>query len=739
MKKTLLFLAVFAITCAVGRAADVVINATNFPDATFRQILAEYDTDENGKLSMQEMEDFPNPLNIEGVTNLKGIELLTPLKGVSIFYSSTEDPSITSFNYALPNLESIEFNAAGSLTAIDLTRCTKLTNCFVGYGAPKLSSLKMPASITNFSLDGGPGITSFDPSQFPNLSGFVLYAGSGITDLDFSNHPTIESVSIQGSDSKNQLNTLVMSNCPLLANIHIENVAIKALTLKSLPEVRSLLVDESDVVKMLVESLPELTSIEARDNDLATLTLKKLPIIGGLQCQGNRLQSLIIDECPNFGLIEAQDNRLMWLDLSCVKKGDIDENTLHIDDQQPRVQAVKLSPTETGLRVHPRFDVSRVLKLRAKGIAQTPRETTVDGIRYFVFYDNGPDTPNLVGSDCYYEYQTKWPFPWVEENTKDNNLPVTLNVNSWTKHQASLTLSKNSVTGKYGEPAPAAPSVTRSQDYDGKITYSSSNENVVKVNPNTGVLTVVGAGTATIHVVGAETDYRLAPKTSYTVVIEKATPVIAFPASEVSATYGGSAPQNLLNVTWYEGTVTYASANEKRATVSAKGAVTIKGAGDVTIKGIAPETSNFRRAEVSYVLHIDKASPVFAFEKSALEAVLGKEVPENKLSVGLYDGTVAYTSSNEAVATVATDGTLTPLADGKTVIRATGAATANCYAAQAAEYTLTVKDLSVAVGAPTDEPRQDAAFDLSGRPVNPQTAQRGLYILRGKKVVKAKE
>ena len=194
---------------------------------------------------------------------------------------------------------------------------------------------------------------------------------------------------------------------------------------------------------------------------------------------------------------------------------------------------------------------------------------------------------------------------------------------------------------------------------DGKITFSSSNENVVKVDAETGVLTVIGAGTATITVSGAETDYRLAPTTSYTVFIEKATPVIAFPAAEINAVYGETVPLNQLTVTWYEGTVTYASADEQKATVTAEGVVTTKGAGDVVIKGIAPETNNFKRGEVTYVLHIDKARPTFAFEKDGLTAVLGQPVPENKLAVGLYDGDIIYTSSCDSIATVDSLGVVT--------------------------------------------------------------------------------
>ena len=51
----------------------------------------------------------------------------------------------------------------------------------------------------------------------------------------------------------------------------------------------------------------------------------------------------------------------------------------------------------------------------------------------------------------------------------------------------------------------------RSQDYDGKLTWRSSNEEVVKVNAETGELTIVGIGKAYITISGAETDYRLAP------------------------------------------------------------------------------------------------------------------------------------------------------------------------------------------------------------------------------------
>ena len=736
MKKTLLTLAMLALALT-GAKASVVINSTNFPDENFRAQVAEaFDSDGDGTISDEEMEANGGHHNFDRVSNLKGIELLTSITELQIINYPGE-PGITTFDYALPNLLWLEFHdQVGTLTTVDASKCTNLESFGVIENPAGLSTLKLPSSLKDLNLCYAPLIKTFDPKQFPNLQTMSLLGNTGITDLDFSGHKSIQNISVVGYDKPYQLNSLNMVNCPELTNIDIKVCTIKSLTFKSLPEMLSILVYESDITNMLVDDLSQLGSIEAHNNVLGTLTLNNLPAIYGLSCESNKLQTLIIDKCPGMNGINAEHNRLMWLDLQDVKKNGTDENSLKIDDQQPTVQAVKISPTETGLLVHERFDVSRVLNLRAKGIAQTPRETTVDGIRYFVFYDNGPDTPNLVGSDCGYEYETKWPYPWVDGNTKDNNLPVTLNVASWTKHQAFLTLSESRVEGKYGEPAPAAPTVTRSQDYDGKITFSSSDESVVKVDPDTGVLTVTGAGTAIISVKGAETDYRLAPAVkTYTVYIEKATPVIAFPATEINAVYGETVPLNQLTVTWYEGTVTYASANEKKATVTAEGVVTTKGAGDVIIKGIAPETRNFKRGEVTYVLHIDKARPAFSFAKANVTAVLGEAVPENKLTVGLYDGEVTYASSDEAIATVDANGVVTTKVLGQVIITATGAETENCYEAQKAQYSLTVTDPSGIGEIVNGQSANRKYFDLQGRRIISSAVKKGMYVVDGKKVI----
>lgn len=649
MSRILLSLAAFVLSLTSAQAS-VVINETNFPDEALRNYASQYDEDGNGTLSDAELATITS-INAGGILNLKGAEHFTNLEELQLWgYSEEEsireiDPSV------FPKLYRFTLGECNGVTALDFSRNTmfetiELSRC------PNVQVLSLPTSVKEIQLYGTQKLTALDVSKLTNLTGLWLQH-TGITDLDFSNHPAILLVSIQGEeDAVDKMNSLNLQNCATLENVDVRYTTIKSLSMKHLPIVRTLMMLNNDITTITIDDCEEFNDITCDHNVLGTLSLTNNPQLRAVNCEDNRLQVLIADNCPVLGRVQAFNNRLMWLDLKDVVKGNVDESTLKLDNQQPTVQAVKLSPTEVGLRVHERLDVGRVLNLRAKGIAQTPKEVFVDGIRYFVFYDNGPDTPNLVGSDCGYEYDTRWPYPWQEGNSTDNRLPVTLNVTSWTKHQAFLTLSQNRIEGRYGEPAPAAPTVTRSQDYDGKIMFSSSNEKVVKVNVDTGELTVVGAGTAIISVSGAETDYRLAPVTK------------------------------------------------------------------------------------TYTVWIDKATPVFSFEKAAVTANLGAAVPANKLSVGLYDGEVQYTSSDEQIATVSQDGVVTALAIGEVTITATGAETENCYKAQQAQYQLTISDASGISAITHDATGTGKAYDLNGRKVNLATAHKGVYIVEGKKVVK---
>ena len=512
MKKLLLSFAAIALSISSAQA-QVAINATNFPDDNFRaQVKEAFDNiEEDDIISDEEMEANGGHHTFDRVSNLKGIELLTSITELYLV-NYPDEPCLRTFDYALPNLNTLDIqDQVGELTTVDATKCTNLETFLAGENPVNLSTLKLPSGLKYLVLNNAPLIKTFDPKQFANLRSVAFTGTTGIADLDFSDHKSIQEIGVDGIHESYQLNSLNMANCPLLTNIHIDRSTIKSLTFKSLPEVLSILVDDSDITSMLVDDLVQLGSIEALNNVLGTLTLNNLPAIYGLDCHNNKLQTLIIDKCPNMNGVWAENNKLMWLDLTDVKKTDTDESTLKLDNQHPGVVAWKLSPTEVGLKVHERFDVSRVKNLVANGKSVTAKWATYDGVKYFVFSNDGATAESLVGAENTYEYDTKWPYPWIDGNSKDNNLPVSLNVrsvdkpDSWIKLASTATLTCE-VTGTM-----APLTVTRSDGYDGKLTWQSSDESVLKVNAETGAITIVGIGTATITVSGAETAYRKAP------------------------------------------------------------------------------------------------------------------------------------------------------------------------------------------------------------------------------------
>ena len=584
--------------------ASVVINATNFPDPVLREALVDCGIDDgDGILTDEEIENATDYIHLEGCKNLKGLEYLKNLTFIDLNGSEESYSSITSIDLSkFPKLFRLDIHDY-AITSIDATYSTDLWSVDIA-GCRELTSIKVDTEREDLGvwLSYLPKLTSMENCVLNHVFG-VEFFKTGIQDIDMSNHPTLSWLRVRGDDEEfggdYELNSINVSGCNNLWELSIDRVKLQSVRLHALPMFYDIALYQCHTTDLSVENMPNLGGITCSGCEIQNLTIKGCPVLNGVGCADNSLHNLIIDDSPKLYSLNVDNNRLMWLDMSNVKR-EVDDYTYwySAENQRPSAVAYKLSPTEVGLRVHARMDPARMLNLVTNGKKVTATETTIDDIRYIVFSNEGVNAENLKGKTSTYVYETKWPYNWIEgsENTKDNNLPVSLYVSSVTKHQAFLKLSESTVRGKYAEPAPQEPTVTRSQDYDGKITFSSSNENVVKVDANTGKLTVIGAGTATITVSGAETDYRLAPTTSYTVVIDKASPVFSFAQETIEAEATAAVPANALNIQMYDGTVVYTSSNEDIATVDANGKVTAKVPGEVTITATGPATNNCNEA-----------------------------------------------------------------------------------------------------------------------------------------------
>ncbi|MGN0598694.1 MAG: GBS Bsp-like repeat-containing protein [Oscillospiraceae bacterium] len=105
---------------------SLAFNSTNFPDSKFREYLKQWDYDQNGGLTADEIAkieiiSIPNM----GITSVKGIEYLTALK-----YFSCENNSITSIDLSNnPNVLAINC-ADNSLTSLNVSKCPKIENVY---------------------------------------------------------------------------------------------------------------------------------------------------------------------------------------------------------------------------------------------------------------------------------------------------------------------------------------------------------------------------------------------------------------------------------------------------------------------------------------------------------------------------------------------------------------------------------------------------------------------------------
>ena len=278
---------------------------------------------------------------------------------------------------------------------------------------------------------------------------------------------------------------------------------------------------------------------------------------------------------------------------------------------------------------------------------------------------------------------------------------VTYNVEIKAKEAAGLSFGVTEpVTATYGdgnnfdEPELTIPAGLT-------VTYSCEPETVATVNPTTGAVTIVGAGTATVTATTEGDESHNGGSASYTINVAKANATLKFAEDNIEATYGGEVPANAL--TNEAGlTVSYESSDDNIATVDNEGKVTIVKAGEVTITATGAANDNYNEATARYTLTIAKAEATLSFAPNAITIVEGQKFTAPTLTneAGLA---VTYSSTNDAVATVDTNsGEVTIVGVGSTTITATGAENDN-YKGATATYTITVEAKPV-VATPTFTP-----------------------------------
>lgn len=278
------------------------------------------------------------------------------------------------------------------------------------------------------------------------------------------------------------------------------------------------------------------------------------------------------------------------------------------------------------------------------------------------------------------------------------------------------------------------------------VTYSSSNTDFCMVTGSGLVALSETPGEVTITAKFAGNDDYLPAQASYVIKVikkEKKDAGISFEDTMIMIDIanpnttvkdlGFLNPNNLA--------VTYSSNKTDVAEVDAEGNVTLKKAGRVNIDVTFAGNDEYKAASASCTLIVNdyRSTPELSFDQEEYTANMkeGTTFAEAKLVNEDNLTPLTYTSSNDEVATVATDGTVTLRSTGEATITVWFAGDKN-FKAASASYKLTVVDEVVdgIQGITLNNVPEDAkVYNLNGQRVNTKALKSGVYVVNGKKVV----
>ena len=246
----------------------------------------------------------------------------------------------------------------------------------------------------------------------------------------------------------------------------------------------------------------------------------------------------------------------------------------------------------------------------------------------------------------------------------------------------------------------------------GAVTYASSAEAVVTVD-NTGKVTIVGAGSATVTATKAADSNYAVNSDSYSVTVGKAVQAALNAGADVSKAFGAAAFTQVASGGSGTGGVSYTSSNASVASVTAAGTVTVGATGTAVITATKAADSNYSNVvSDSYTVTVTKATQEALEAGADVTKTFGDAAFTQAATGGSGNGALSYASSDTNVAVVTSTGLVTIVGAGSATITATKAEDTN-YSAATDSYALTVaKAAQAALNAGADVAKTvgDAAF-----------------------------
>ena len=232
---------------------SVEINETNFPDATFRKYVKDFDKDGNHVLSPQEIAEVTE-INVynKSISDLTGIKYFTELETLMCY--------------------------SNRLTSLDVSGCTELKG-LICYNN-QLAELDVSENAALVELNClNNDLTSLDVSDCTALT-YLDCSDNRLTSLDVSKNTALGWLNC----SENQLRSLDVSKNTALGSLYCSGNRLTSLD---------------------VSQNTKLNQLYCSDNQLTSLDVSKNTELGWLYCSANQLTSLDVSKKTELRVLDC--------------------------------------------------------------------------------------------------------------------------------------------------------------------------------------------------------------------------------------------------------------------------------------------------------------------------------------------------------------------------------------------------------------------------------------------------
>ena len=270
--------------------ADVEINETNFPDASFRNYLLSQDYGSDGKLTDEEIAGVTS-INVSGtyfspgtISSLKGIEFFTALEDLRC-----NDNQLNSLDVSGCTALTTLFCYNNQLTSLDVSKNTALT--WLQCDNNQLTSLDVSKNTALTELECYSNqLTSLDVSKNTALEILWCY-NNQLTSLDLSKNTTLKYLSCGG----NQLTSLDLSKNTALTRLHCYSNQLTSLDVSGCTALTELWCYSNQLTSLDISGCTALTELRCYDNQLTSLDVSKNTVLTRLYCYQNRIKGAAMD------------------------------------------------------------------------------------------------------------------------------------------------------------------------------------------------------------------------------------------------------------------------------------------------------------------------------------------------------------------------------------------------------------------------------------------------------------